>query len=244
MKPSNRILIIEDETDLADLIAFNMERAGYTSIVARDGARGLKLAQREHPDLLILDLMLPKLDGIEIARRLRAEPTTATIPIVMLTARVEERDQLAGLTVGADDYITKPFSMPVLLARVDAVLRRSNPESSAAIKSVGDVRLNLDTHEAFVLDEPMNLTITEFKLLAALIGAEGRVLTRHELISRAMGAGVRITDRAIDVHLAAVRRKLGASGPIIKTVRGVGYRINPEPPELHAPHEPHEPETV
>lgn len=226
---SSRILIVEDEPDLADLIAFNLQRTGHTPIVARDGVRGLDIAQRERPDLLILDLMLPKLDGIEIARRLRAEPTTASIPIIMLTARAEEGDQLVGLAVGADDYITKPFSMPVLLAKIDAVLRRSDPESNIRVKSVGAIRLNFDTHEAFVDGELMNLTITEFKLLAALIGADGRVLTRHELISRAMGAGVRITDRAIDVHLAAVRKKLGASGPLIKTVRGVGYRVSPEP---------------
>jgi len=221
-----RILIVEDEADLADIIAFNLQRAGHTPLQASDGAAGLRLAQHERPDLVILDLMLPGIDGLEIARRLRAEPTTASIPIVMLTAKADERDQLTGLAVGADDYVTKPFSIPVLLARVEAVLRRAEGDGSGvAVAARGPVRIDLDTHEVRVGSDPVRLTTTEFKLLAALVRADGRVLTRPELISRAIGPGIRVTDRAIDVHLAAVRKKLGEHGSLIKTVRGVGYKM-------------------
>lgn len=223
MITSNRILIVEDEADLSEILAFHLRRAGHTPLQAADGAEGWSLAKRERPDLVILDLMLPKLDGIEVARRMREEATTASIPIIMLTARAEERDQLTGLAT-ADDYITKPFSIPVLMARVDAVLRRSSP-STGSMLAVGPVRVDLDTHEARVGDERLQLTTTEFRLLTALMMAEGRVLSRQELISRAIGPGIRVTDRAIDVHLAAVRKKLGEHGALIKTVRGVGYRM-------------------
>ena len=226
MLHNSRILIVEDEADLADIIAFNIRRAGYRPLQAADGVAGLEIAARERPDLLILDLMLPKLDGLEVARRLRAEPTTSSIPIIMLTARAEERDQLTGLAVGADDYISKPFSMPVLLARVEAILRRAGGAGSGvAVAQRGPVRIDLDAHDAWVSGTPVRLTTTEFKILNALIRADGRVLTRHELISRAIGPGIRITDRAIDVHLAAVRKKLGEHGALIKTVRGVGYKM-------------------
>ncbi len=233
MFTSNRILVVEDEADLSDIISFNLQRAGHTPLQAHDGAAGLTMAKRERPDLVVLDLMLPKMDGLEVARRLRAEPTTASIPIIMLTARAEERDQLSGLATGADDYITKPFSIPVLMARVDAVLRRTSPAAGVSSSAIGPVQVNLDTHEASVDGEPLRLTTTEFKLLTALMQAEGRVLTRQELISRAMGPGIRVTDRAIDVHLAAVRKKLGDSGALIKTVRGVGYRMSPERETAH-----------
>ncbi len=225
MSVNTRILIIDDEADLVDIISFNLTKAGYTTLQAFNGAEGLDLAMREHPDLLLLDLMLPKLSGMDVARRLRAEPSTASIPIIMLTAKAEELDQLDGLTVGADDYITKPFSIPVLLARIEAVLRRTSSNDGASVISLAGVSVNLDTYDVTVDDEPIQLTATEFKLLASLLQAAGRVLTRHELISRAMGAGVRITDRAVDVHLAAVRKKLGSQGKLIKTVRGVGYQM-------------------
>ena len=228
MFTSSRILVVEDEADLSDIIAFNLQRAGHTPIQARDGAEGLSLAKRERPDLLILDLMLPKMDGLEVARRLRAEPTTASIPIIMLTARADERDQLTGLATGADDYITKPFSIPVLMARVEAVLRRTGAAANMSVAAVGPVKVDLDTHEVSVDDSEVRLTTTEFKLLTALMQADGRVLTRQELISRAMGPGIRVTDRAIDVHLAAVRKKLGSHGGLIRTVRGVGYRMSAE----------------
>lgn len=225
MPVAHRILIIEDEADLSDIIAFNLTKAGYTTLQALDGAEGLDLAMRERPDLLLLDLMLPKLNGMEVARRLRADPSTASIPIIMLTAKAEEGDQLDGLTAGADDYITKPFSIPILLARIEAVLRRASSMDGASVIAMASVSVNLDTYDVTVDDKPVQLTATEFKLLVALLQAHGRVLTRHELISRAMGAGVRITDRAIDVHLAAVRKKLGSQGTLIKTVRSVGYQM-------------------
>jgi len=225
MSVNSRILIVEDEVDLADIVAFNLRRAGYTPMTAHNGAEGLDLALRERPDLLLLDLMLPKLSGMDVARRLRSDPSTASIPIIMLTAKADEIDQLEGLTTGADDYITKPFSIPVLLARVEAVLRRTSSADDASVMTLGGVCVNLDTYDVTVDDTPTQLTATEFKLLVSLLQAGGRVLTRRELISRAMGAGVRITDRAIDVHLAAVRKKLGSQGKLIKTVRSVGYRM-------------------
>ena len=224
-EPSSRILVVEDEGDLLEVIAFHLRRSGHTPILASDGAEGLALAQRERPDLVILDLMLPTMNGLDVAERLRRKPTTASIPILMLTALADERDQLVGLAIGADDYVTKPFSIPVLLARVEAVLRRAGGSAGVATTTVGAVTVNMDTHETLVDGAPAPLTGAEFKLLTALMQANGRALTRKELISRVMGAGVRVTDRAIDVHLAAIRKKLGGHGALIRTVRGVGYRM-------------------
>ena len=183
------------------------------------------MAQQERPDLVILDLMLPELSGTEVASRIRTDPAAAHTPIIMLTAKAEELDQLVGLAVGADDYITKPFSMKVLLARVDAVLRRSAaaPPHEAGLR-LEDLHLSLDTHEVVAAGSPVRLTLTEFRLLAALLQAGGRILNRHQLMTRAMGPGVTVTDRTIDVHMTALRKKLGPCGALIRTVRGVGYR--------------------
>jgi two-component system phosphate regulon response regulator PhoB len=209
---------------LVELMTVNLEAAGYRVIPAHSGDEGLSKASEHLPSLVILDLMMPGLSGIEVARRLRANPRTTGVPIIMLTARASEGDQIVGLSVGADDYITKPFSFKLLKARVEAILRRASGKSSRDTLTLGAVRLDLDAHEAFVSEEQLKLTPTEYRLLCALIEAGGRTLSRAQLVEYAMGPGIAVTDRVIDVHIAAVRRKLGECADMIRTVRGVGYR--------------------
>jgi DNA-binding response OmpR family regulator len=222
-----RILVVEDQRDLAELLVFNLRRAGYDAMAVHDGSAALQQVQGNPPDLLLLDVMLPGIPGTEVASRLRSTPATAALPIIMLTARAEEVDELVGLAVGADDYMTKPFSTNVLLARIEALLRRSQPAPSPSnCISVGTVELDLDTHQATAAGETVRLTLTEFRLLAALFAANGRVLSRNELIVKAIGPGIHVTERTIDVHMTAIRKKLGEHGSIIQTVRGVGYRAS------------------
>jgi two-component system phosphate regulon response regulator PhoB len=224
------VLVVEDETDLAELVAFNLARNGYRTAVANDGRAALQAIAAETPDLILLDVMLPGLSGTEIASRLRTEPATAQVPIIMVTAKAEEVDQLVGLAVGADDYITKPFSMKVLLARVDAVLRRARetPVQQPGLR-MDAIEIDLESHQVRASGQPVSLTLTEFRLLATLVQAAGRVLSRRHLMARAMGPGVTVTERTIDVHMTAIRKKLGSAGRIIRTVRGVGYRAAAEP---------------
>ncbi len=230
MSESKTVLIVDDERDLLELVSYNLRRTGYEVLSATNGRKALDLIVETKPDLVLLDLMLPELGGTEIASRVRANPLTATIPIIMLTAKGSETDQVLGLAVGADDYIAKPFSMKVLLARVEAILRRtSRAASDHAQLSLEAVRLDLETHEAFVHDELIKLTVTEFRILAALIQAKGRVLSRAALMNKAIGPGITVTERTIDVHVTAIRKKLGDQADLIKTVRGVGYRATPEP---------------
>lgn len=237
MASPKRVLIVEDERDLSELLAYNLRRASFDVSVCFTGRQALEMISTRSFDLILLDVMLPELSGTEIASRVRSNPATASVPIIMLTAKSEEVDQLVGLTVGADDYVTKPFSIKVLLARVEAVLRRAqHPDIAGRVLTMGETVLNLDTHEASVRGEAIKLTLTEFRLLAALIQGGGRVLPRSALMSRAMGPGVTVTERTIDVHITAIRRKLGDQGAIIKTVRGVGYRATPDlEPEDGAP---------
>lgn len=226
-----RVLVIEDERDLADLLVFNLNRAGYTAEATYDGRSGLARIEANPPDLLLLDLMLPELAGNEVATRVRNNPALAKLPIIMLTAKADEVDQLVGLTLGADDYITKPFSIKVLLARIEAVLRRTAPVSQPAATpglEMAGVRIDPEAHEVVVGSESIKLTLTEFKILSALVAAGGKVLSRQHLMTRAMGPGITVTERTIDVHVTAIRKKLGNCGGIIKTVRGVGYRATPE----------------
>ena len=224
-----RVLIVDDEKDIVDLLAYNLGRNGYDTLVAGDGNVALDLAGKNLPDLIILDLMLPGIDGTEVARRLKADARTANIPIVMLTAKGEEPDVVVGLTLGADDYVTKPFSMKVLLARVGSVLRRAEAGPGApgegGMLRAGPLSIDTLKHEVLVEEEPVKLTLTEFKLLSALLSARGRVLTRDQLMDKAMGTDVFVTDRAIDVHITAIRKKLGTASWLVNTVRGVGYRL-------------------
>jgi DNA-binding response OmpR family regulator len=231
IRNDRRVLVVEDERDLSEMLRFHLERAGYSVSVASDGRSAIQKVQEAPPDLILLDLMLPELSGTEVASRVRSNPETAQTPIIMLTAKAEEVDQIVGLSVGADDYITKPFSMKVVLARVEAVLRRTKGTagSEATVQRLGPIEVNQDTHEVTVTGESIKLTLTEFRLLSALIAAQGKVLSRHLLMRKAMGPGVTVTERTIDVHITAVRRKLGDHGSIIRTVRGVGYRATQEP---------------
>ncbi len=223
---SKSILVVEDERDLSDIIVFNLQKAGYRTSAIFDGRQALDSALSQAFDLVILDIMLPGMSGIDIASRLRSNPSTSKTPIIMVTAKSEEVDQLVGLAVGADDYLTKPFSPKVLLARIEAVLRRSIVPTGpgARVLSLGKIIVNLDTHEASVDGEVLKLTLTEFRLLANLLAERGRVLNRAALISRAIGPGITVTERTIDVHLTALRKKLGSMADCIQTVRGVGYR--------------------
>ena len=220
------ILVVEDEKDLADLIAYNLKRSGYDVVTAEDGNTALEIASKQLPDLVLLDLMIPGIDGSAVARRLRADPETSHIPIIMVTAKGEETDVIVGLTLGADDYVTKPFSMKILLARLASVLRRSEtaPAENVLLKA-GPLTIDSSRHAVLVEGEPVRLTLTEFKLLSALVIARGRVLTRNQLMDKAMGEGISVTDRAIDVHVTAVRKKLGSAHWLIQTVRGVGYKL-------------------
>ena len=230
LRNGRRVLIVEDERDLADLLKFNLERSGYRAAAVYDGKSALRSIESEKPDLVILDVMIPELSGTEVASRIRTNPATTKLPIVMLTAKADEVDQLVGLAVGADDYITKPFSVKLLLARIEALFRRTD-DRPAGDKNIrlGGIEVDLDAHQAKVDGTPIHLTLTEFRLLAALVQAAGRVLTRRHLMTKAMGPGVTVTERTIDVHLTAIRKKLGQYGNLIATVRGVGYRASPEP---------------
>jgi two-component system phosphate regulon response regulator PhoB len=224
MRDTPRILVVDDEADLVELLSYNLRQAGYEAFAAYNGLEALQAATRHRPNLIVLDIMMPEMSGVEVARRLRADPKFARTPIIMLTARASEHDQVVGLSVGADDYVTKPFSPKVLLARIEAVLRRTTESGAPTLLTLGPIHMDLDTHEVTVDGKACALTPTEFRLLAALIQASGRVLTREQMIARGMGPGIAVTGRAIDVHIAAVRRKLGEHERLVQTVRGVGYR--------------------
>ncbi|HVT90177.1 MAG TPA: response regulator transcription factor [Tepidisphaeraceae bacterium] len=233
-RSKKRVLVVDDEKDLVDLITYNLGRNGYEFMSAYNGGDALEIAQRDQPDLILLDLMLPGLDGTEVARRLKSDSRTAQIPIIMLTAKSEETDEVVGLTIGADDYITKPFSIKVVLARINGVLRRAETpqinEETGTLKA-GPLSIDSARHEVTVNKELVRLTLTEFKLLSALVTARGRVLTRDQLMDKAMGTDVFVTDRAIDVHITAIRKKLGDASWLVHTVRGVGYRLQETPGE-------------
>jgi two-component system phosphate regulon response regulator PhoB len=225
-----RVLIIEDERALTDVLSYNLQREGYEPIVAHDGQEGLRKAQAMLPDLIILDLMLPLLGGLDICRELRAGERTREIPIIMLTAKAEETDQLVGFSMGADDYVTKPFSVKVLLQRIKALQRRVDGAGEAAdiIEHLG-VRVDRIKHKALVEGKEMDLTPTEFRLLECLLRQPGRAFTRPQLLDAAIGDGAIVLERTIDVHIKTLRKKLGAAD-FIETVRGVGYRFREDRP--------------
>lgn len=220
-----RILIIEDERALVDVLTYNLRREGYETLVANDGQEGLRKAQSLLPDLILLDLMLPRLSGLEICRELRASERTRDIPIIIITAKAEETDQVVGFSMGADDYVTKPFSVKVLLQRIKALQRRREgiSESGETIEHLG-VRIDRMRHRATVEGEVMDLTPTEFRLLECLLRQPGRAFSRHQLMDAAIGEGSIVLERTIDVHIKTLRRKLG-NPDLVETVRGVGYRF-------------------
>lgn len=231
--PKKRIVVVEDERDMAELTALRLKKEGYAVDCAFDGKEGLRMILADPPDLALLDLMLPGMSGTDIAEKMREDPRTANVPIIMVTAKGEESDVVVGLHVGADDYVTKPFSMSVLVARVAAVLRRSAQASASQGRriEVGPICIDQEQHAAELDGEPLSLTLTEFRLLSALAAARGRVLTRNQLIDQAIGIDAVVTDRTIDVHLTSLRRKLGPAREYLKTVRGVGYRMTGEADE-------------
>jgi len=222
-----RIVIVEDEVDMAELIAMRLRREHYEITVCNDGLDALDTILADPPDLVVLDLMLPGTSGTEVATRLRSNRQTARVPIIMLTALAEESDIVVGLHVGADDYMTKPFSMSVLVARIAALLRRAEAQQTdgGETLSAGPIEIDLGRHRVRVDEREITLTLTEFRLLAAIVGARGRVLQRDRLIDSAMGPDTIVTDRTIDVHMTALRKKLGDARKYIQTVRGVGYKL-------------------
>jgi DNA-binding response OmpR family regulator len=225
------VLIVEDETDIRDLLAFHLEREGYQVARSRSGADALRQIRARPPDLLLLDLMLPEMDGLEVCRRVRQDPRSAAVPIVMLTARGEEVDRIVGLELGADDYIVKPFSPKEVVARVRAVLRRSaGRESGVAPVVSGRLVIDPERHSVHVGGTPIELTPKEFDLLRALAEARGRVLSREFLLDRVWGyaSAEEIESRTVDVHVRRLRMKLGDEGQRIATVKGVGYRLETE----------------
>ncbi len=224
---NKRIIIVEDEKDMADLIAMHLQREHYVVEKAYDGDEALGTITADPPDLVLLDLMLPSVPGTEVISRIRSDPRTARVPVIMLTAKSEENDIVVGLRLGADDYVTKPFSMPVLIARVAAVLRRTKEAAAAGTDTLaaGPIHIDLSRHVATVDGKSVSLTPTEFGILTALMSARGRVLTRYQMIDKVMGIDAVVTDRTIDVHLTSLRKKLGDARGYIKTIRGVGYRF-------------------
>jgi len=221
-----KILIIEDERALNQVLTYNLQREGYETLVAYDGQEGLRKAQTLLPDVVLLDLMLPVVDGLDVCRRLRSGEQTRKIPILMLTAKGEETDQLVGFSLGADDYVTKPFSVKVLLQRIKAVQRRFQGEEEPAnvIDHLG-VRLDRVRHQVSIHGKLIELTPTEFRLLECFLRQPGRAFTRPQLMDAAMGDEAVVLERTIDVHVKSLRRKLGREGDLIETVRGLGYRF-------------------
>ncbi len=215
---------------MAELVAMRLQREGYAVETVDDGAEALEMIRCSPPDLVLLDLMLPGMPGTEVATKLRNDARTAGVPIIMLTARSEESDIVVGLHLGADDYITKPFSMSVLVARISALMRRSRDVASSDGRTlkVGPIKIDVERHLVEVNGKRITLTLTEFRLLVAIVSAKGRVLERNQLIDQALGMDTVVTDRTIDVHLTALRRKLGKARKYIQTVRGLGYKLADE----------------
>jgi DNA-binding response OmpR family regulator len=227
-----KVLVVEDERDVAELIRFNLAREGYEVIVAPTGADAVKQARESRPDIVLLDIMVPQLNGWEVCRRLKAESETRTIPIIMVTGRVEEGDKVLGFELGADDYVTKPFSPRELVARVRAVVRRGRHDDAVEKKShlkAGDLEIDRHRFEVRMKGKPVELTPKEFELLATLVAAPGRVFGREELLDLVWGRDGFVEPRTVDVHLARLRAKFSAAKvpmPAIDTVRGVGYRLH------------------
>ncbi len=220
------IVVVDDEEDILELVSFNLKREGYSVRCAHSGEEALKAVNDKYPDLVILDLMLPGLDGLEVCRMMKGEPKTRHIPVIMLTAKGEESDVVAGLELGADDYVTKPFSPKVLIARVRSVLRKRTEEAEdKKTLKVGDLLIDAYRHEVRVGNKPVELTLTEFNILHTLARRPGVVFTRYQIVDAIHGVEHVVSDRAVDVQIVSLRRKLGKCGKYIQTVRGIGYRF-------------------
>ena len=221
------ILVVDDEEDILELIRFNLVGEGYKVLCAPSGEKALSIGQSENPDLMVLDLMLPGIDGLEVTRVLKGDSRTKDIPIVMVTAKGEEADIVTGLELGADDYITKPFSPRVLVARVRAVLRRQLKEykEETPVLRIHDIVIHPGRHEVLINGKPVPLTLTEFGILEYLARRPGWVFTRNQIVDAVKGEDYYVTDRSVDVQIVGLRKKLGTAGAYVETVRGVGYRF-------------------
>jgi two-component system phosphate regulon response regulator PhoB len=221
-----QILIVEDDPSLAEVLEYNLRQDGYKTAVANNGQEGLRLARQQSPDLVLLDLMLPMVDGLEVCRRLRADTATRKILILMLTAKTEETDEVVGFAVGTDDYVGKPFSVKVLLERIRALLRRrEGTETDGGVHVSQGIMVDRQRHRVTVEERPLDLTPAEFGLLESLIRQPGRVFSRSELIGSALGGDSLVLERTIDVHIRSLRKKLAAHAVLVETVRGIGYRF-------------------
>jgi two-component system phosphate regulon response regulator PhoB len=222
-----RILVVEDELDLQELIRFNLARDGYRVACASNGREAIQLIKSNRPQLIVLDLLLPEVDGLQICRYLKAEPETRDIPVIMVTAKGEEADIVAGLEVGADDYLPKPFSPRVLVARIRALLRRKAAQEVAGERpiTIHALQIHPGRFELLAGGEPIDLSFTEFRILITLARQPGWVFSRYQIVNAVRGDDVIVTDRSVDVHIANLRRKLGEYGSYVQTVRGVGYRF-------------------
>jgi phosphate regulon transcriptional regulator PhoB len=225
-----KVLVIDDEKDIVSLLRYHLEKSGFQCLEGMDGSAALRLVREHHPDLLILDLMLPGMDGLEICRQLRQDVSTARLPILMLTAKAEEVDRVVGLEVGADDYVVKPFSPRELVARVRAILRRAHEPADLSARRVGELEIDESRHSVTVQGAAVELTAKEFGLLGALMRANGRVLNREQLLEGVWGYAdaAEIESRTVDVHIRRLREKLGSEAKRIVTVKGVGYRFDME----------------
>ncbi|MCE9609341.1 MAG: response regulator [Chthoniobacter sp.] len=223
---NKKILVADDEPDVLHLVSTNLKNAGFNVIKAEDGLRALTQARETQPALIVLDLMLPEMSGLEVCKVLKKEPATAQIPIIMLTAKAEEVDRIVGLELGADDYLTKPFSPRELVLRVKSVMRRASGASELGEQlALGDIRVDRTRYEITVAGKPVDLTATEFKLITVLIERRGRVQSRDTLLNDVWGYESAIDTRTVDTHIRRLREKLGKSADSIETVRGFGYRI-------------------
>src|SRR6266576_1269726 len=220
-----QILIIEDESDVADLLEMTLRKAGFKASTTGDGASGLQKARDNRPDFIILDLMLPKMSGLEVCRILKGDAATSHIPILMLTAKAEEIDRIVGLEFGADDYVTKPFSPREVTLRIKAILRRGEPKTDGEQLTAGPIRIDPARHEVSVNGKTVNLTMLEFKLLRTLMERRGRVQARDRLLNDVWGYESVIDTRTVDTHVRRLRKKLGKAADVIESVRGFGYRM-------------------
>ena len=226
-----RILVVDDERDILELIRFNLEREGFTVFTVDTGEAALSQTNRIRPDLVVLDLMLPGVDGTEVCRRLRHDEATHAIPVLMLTARTEDSDIVTGLEVGADDYVTKPFSPRVLVARIRAILRRRGAEADGEDRQVvriHGIRIDISQHEVWIDEQQVHLSATEFAILVFLARNPGWVFSRNKIIDTVKGKDYPVTERSVDVQILGLRKKLGEKGKLVQTVRGVGYRLQAE----------------
>lgn len=227
MKP--KILVVDDEPDALEVLGFKLKEAGYAPLFAKDGARAISVARDERPALIVLDLMLPEVDGLEVCKILRRDPTTAQIPILMLTARAAEMDRVIGLELGADDYVTKPFSPRELVLRIKKLLARSKAADEPVSQlRFGDLDIDVPRHEVRVAEQAITLTATEFKLLEILARRRGRVQTRERLLQDVWGYDNPIDSRTVDTHMRRLREKIGVAADYLETIRGVGYRFKAE----------------